>query len=119
MPDWQRVGPVLRGQRVKLDANGNGSIVFSVFSANGKFELTTVVVRAAGAQPALFPTVVLYNGINQADAKTAGGSWVGGQVTFRGHIEMNHADDLTVAFTQGVAGTVMSAVIDGTNYLWR
>jgi hypothetical protein len=119
VPDWVKIGPVTRGQRVKLDASGAGTIVFDVFSANSKFELDTVVVRAAGAQPALFPTVILYNGINQADSKSAGGSWVGGQVTFRGKILMDNADSLTVAFTQGVAGTVMTAVIDGTNYLWR
>jgi hypothetical protein len=119
VPDWRYIGPVRRGQTCKLDASGNGSIIFGVFSANGKFELETVVVKAAGATPALFPQVTLYNGINMQDARTAGGSWLGGQVTFRGHIEMNNADDLTVGFAQGTAGTVLTAVIEGKNYLWR
>lgn len=119
MTDWQKIGPVRRGQATKLDANGNGQIVFSVFSANHKFDLETVVCKAAGAAPQLFPQVTLYNGVNQQDARSHGGSWVGGQVTFRGHIEMNNADDLTVAFTQGAAGTVVTAIIEGTNYLWR
>ena len=119
VPDWQKIGPVRRGQAVKLDAGGSGSIVFSVFSANHKFELDTVVVKASGATPTLFPQVTLYNGINMQDARSSGASWLGGQVTFRGHIEMNNADDLTVGFAQGKAGTVLTAVIEGTNYLWR
>lgn len=119
MPDWQKVGPVRRGQRTTLDANGAGSIVFSVYSANHKFELETVVCKAAGAVPQLFPQVTLYKGVNQHDAMSHGASWLGGQVTFRGHIEMNNADDLTVAFSQGKAGTVVTAVIEGSSYLWR
>lgn len=118
-PDWHYIGPIRRGQRTVLDASGNGSIVFDVFSANHKFELEHVVVKAAGAQPALFPTVTLYNGLNMQDARSQGGSWVGGQVTFRGKIIMDNADSLTVGFVQGTAGTVMTAVIDGDNYLWR
>jgi len=119
VPDWHEIGPVRRGQTCKLDASGNGSIVFSVFSANHKFDLETVVVKASGATPALFPQVTLYNGINMQDARSSGASWLGGQVTFRGHIEMNNADDLTVGFAHGAAGTVLTAVIEGTNYLWR
>lgn len=118
-PSWHYIGPVRRGIATKLDSSGNGSIVFTVFSANHKFDLESVVVKAAGAQPALFPTVTLYNGINQQDARSQGASWVGGQVTFRGHIEMNNADDLTVGFTKGAAGTVVTAIIEGKNYLWR
>ena len=118
-PSWHHIGPVRRGQTTKLDGSGNGTIVFSVFSANHKFELDTVVVKMAGAQPALFPTVTLYNGINQQDARSQGASWVGGQVTFKGMIEMNNADDLTVGFTKGTAGTVVTANISGKNYLWR
>lgn len=118
-PSWHEIGPVRRGQRTTLDASGNGSIVFDVFSANHKFDLDSVVVKASGAQPALFPQVTLYNGINQQDARSQGASWVGGQVTFRGHIEMNNADSLTVGFSKGVAGMVVTAVIEGINYLWR
>ncbi len=119
MADWQEVGPVRRGQRTTLDGSGNGSIVFSVFSANSKFELDTVVVKAAGALPAIFPQVTLYKGLNMQDAMSHGASWLGGQVTFRGHIEMNNADDLTVGFAKGVAGTVVTAIIEGKNFLWR
>jgi hypothetical protein len=118
-PAWRVVGPVRRGQNCVLDGSGNGTIVFSVFSANHKFELDSVVVKAAGATPALYPQVTLYNGLNQQDARSQGASWLGGQVTFHGHIEMNNADDLTVGFTKGTAGTVLTAVIEGTNYLWR
>lgn len=119
MAGWQPVGPVRRASTVKLDGNGNGSILFEVFSANHKWDITSVVVKAAGAQPALFPQVTLYNGLNQQDARSEGASWTGGQVTFRGHIEMNNADSLTVGFATGTAGTVMTAVIEGDSYLWR
>jgi len=119
LADWQEIGPVRRGQTTTLDGSGNGSIIFSVFSANHKFELETVVVKAAGATPVLYPQVTLYNGINMQDARSQGASWLGGQVTFRGFIEMNNADDLTVGFAKGTPGTVMTAIIEGTNYLWR
>jgi hypothetical protein len=116
---WQHIGPVKRGQKTKLDANGNGAIVFDVFSANHKWEIGSVVIKAQGATPVLFPQVTLYNGLNQVDASSHGASWVGGQVTFHGDIKMDNADSLTVGFAQGAAGTVVTAVIDGENYLWR
>ena len=119
MADWLKIGPVRRGGRVTLDASGNGSIIFEVFSANHKWDIETVVIKAAGALPQIFPQVTLYNGINQTDGRSAGASWLGGQVTFRGHMEMNNADALTVGFASGKAGTVVTAVIEGTNYLWR
>lgn len=123
MPDrqatWHEIGPVRRGQTCKLDGSGNGSIVFSVFSANSRFILDSVVAKAAGAKPALFPQVTLYNGLNMVDASSSGASWLGGQVTFRGKIIMDNADDLTVGFAQGTAGTILTAVIEGVNYLWR
>ena len=119
MPDWQEIGPVRRGGRVVLDANGNGSVILEVFSANHKWDIETVVCKAAGALPQIFPQVTLYNGINQTDQRSQGASWLGGQVTFRGHLEMNNADALTVGFASGKAGTVMSVIIEGKNYLWR
>jgi len=119
MPEWRKIGPVRRGGKCTLDANGNGSIVLEVFSANSKFEITSVVVKGSGAAPALFPQVTLYNGLNMTDQRSQGASWLGGQVTFHGHLEMNNADALTVGFAKGKAGTVMTAVIEGTNFLWR
>jgi hypothetical protein len=119
MPEWKNMGPVQRSGSVTLNASGAGTIVFEVFTANSKFEIDTVVVKAAGAAPQLFPQVTLYNGLNQVDAKSAGGSWFGGQVTFRGHMKMDNADDLTVGFASGTSGTKLTAVIEGTNFLWR
>lgn len=119
MPDWQKIGPVRRGGKCTLDSNGSGSIVFEVFSANHKFEITSVVVKASGAAPALFPQVTLYKGLNMTDQRSQGASWLGGQVTFRGDLTMEDADALTIGFAQGKAGAVLSAVIEGTNYLWR
>lgn len=119
MPEWREIGPVRRGQTCKLDSNGAGSIVFDVFSANHKWEIGSVVVKASGATPTLYPQVTLYNGLNMQDARSSGASWLGGQVTFHGLIEMNNADSLTVGFASGTAGTVLTAVVEGTNYLWR
>lgn len=119
MPDWRLTGPVRRWGKCVLASNGTGTIVLEVYSANHKFEIATVVVKAQGATPALFPQVTLYNGLNQADASSAGGSWLGGQVTFRGKIIMDNADSLTVGFASGAAGTVMTAIAEGDSYLWR
>lgn len=115
---WREIGDVRRSGKTTLDANGNGSITFEVFSANHKFELDTVVVKAAGATPALFPQVTLYNGSNQQDGRSQGASWLGGQVTFRGSITMDNGSNLTVGFASGAAGTVITAIIEGTSYLW-
>lgn len=119
MPDWREMGPVRRSGHCTLDANGNGSIVFEVFSANHKFGVDSVVCKAAGAAPVLFPQATLYKGLSMQDAQSQGGSWLGGQVTFRGYIEMTDADQLTVGFAMGTAGTVMTAILEGTNYIWR
>ena len=119
MPDWYHVGHIRRALNTKLDGTGAGSVSFEVFSAHHKWELETVVVKAAGATPVLFPQVTLYNGSNQQDGRSQGASFLGAQVTFRGSITMDDGSNLTVGFASGTAGTVMTAIIEGESYLWR
>jgi hypothetical protein len=117
--DWREIGPVRRRASVTLAADGTGSIPFSVYSANHKWIIWEVVVNAGGATPAIYPQVTLHVGGQAQAGLSEGASWLGNQETFQGRIEMTAADDLSVDFAGGVAGTVMTAIIEGTNYLWR
>jgi hypothetical protein len=47
-----------------------------------------------------------------------GATWTGNQDVMRGQVEMT-ADDLSVVFTGGLAGSVATAVIEGDSYLMR
>lgn len=117
--DWQEIGPVRRRGSVTLDASGNGQIYFYVYSANHRWVIYEVVVNAPLTAPQIFPQVTLHIGGVASQGLSEGASWAGGQETFQGQIEMTAGDDLTVDFTGGSSGVVMSAVIEGTNYLWR
>ncbi|HEV2317348.1 MAG TPA: hypothetical protein VGV89_07225 [Thermoplasmata archaeon] len=117
---WAEMGPLRRRKSVTLDGNGNGSVMFEVFSANHRWLIHTLVASTSQAQTAPpYPQVVAYLGQNQQAGRSEGGSWLGNQVTMRGDIEMDAGEDLTVAFTGGVPGSVASAVIEGENYLWH
>jgi len=117
-PGWDRIGPVRRRASVKLDASGDGSVSFDVFTANSRWVIESVVCSASGATPALYPQAVLYVG-GQQSGVSEGASWIGNQETFTGIIEMTGADTLTVAFSGGTSGTMMTVIIEGTNFLWR
>ena len=119
MPSWREIGPVRRRASVVLDANGNGSVSFDVYSANHRWVLDSVVVSMSGAQPTTFPQAVIYNGGQVAAGLSEGGTWLGGQQTFQGNIEMTAADTLMVQFSSGTPGATATAIIEGTNYLWR
>ena len=119
MADWREIGPVRRRASVVLDANGNGSVSFDVYSANHKWELDSVVVNVSGALPTTFPQAVIYLGGQPAAGLSEGGTWLGGQETFQGQIIMTAADTLTIQFTAGTPGSTATAIIEGTNYLWR
>lgn len=116
--NWIEIGPVRRRKSVKLDASGNGSVQFEVFSANHRWLIYEVVVNVSGASPGTFPQVTLHVGSNSAGL-SEGASWTGNQETFQGQIEMNAADDLSVDFTGGTPSQVATAIIEGVNYLWR
>lgn len=119
MADWQRIGTVRRRGSVTLDSNGNGTITFGVtYSANHKWVISDVILSTNQSQTtAPYPTVTAYLGGQQAGV-SEGATWTGNQDTMRGPIEMTAADDLTVAFTGGVAGSVGTAIIEGDSYLW-
>lgn len=117
--EWQEIGPVKRRASVKLDANGAGSVSFSVFSANHRWLIYEVVCKAAGNMPGIFPQVTLHIGGQAQDGLSEGGSWTGGQETFQGQVVMDACDDLSADFASGTAGTVVTVIINGVNYLWR
>lgn len=119
MPWRQLEGTLRRSGSVVLDGNGDGSVTFAVFTANHRWVIRTLVVSTSQAQTsAPYPQVVAYLGQNEQAARSEGGSWLGNQVTMRGDIDMDEGEDLTVAFTGGVAGTTATAVIEGDSYLW-
>lgn len=117
--DWREVGPVRRRASVTLDGSGNGAVTFDVWSANHKWILDTVVVNVTGATPILFPQCTLSVGGQNQSGLSEGATWAGNQETFRGSIEMGNADTLLVTFTGGSPGAVATAIVEGTNYLWR
>jgi hypothetical protein len=119
MADWQEIGPLSAAGTVTLDASGNGQIPFDVYSANHKWLIKGVVVSTN--QPSTttpYPTVTVYLGA-VSQGESSGASWTGNQETFAGNIEMGCADTLFVNFAGGVARSVATARINGTNYLWR
>lgn len=119
MPSWREVGPLHRTGQTVLDGSGAGQISFDVYSANHKWEIESVVVGIAGAQVGAYPQVVLYVGGQPSPGLSQGGTFLGGQETFQGFMTLTDADTLIVQFTTGTPGTRATAIIDGTNYLWR
>lgn len=115
---WRKLGSVRRRASVVLNASGAGSVSFDVWSANHRWLIQSVVVKAAGAKPTLFPQVTITIG-GSSDGLSAGGAWTGNQVTFHGEYEITAGDTLTINFASGTAGTLLTAIIDGDNYLWR
>ena len=119
MADWLPMGPVRRRASVTLDGSGNGSVSFDVYSANHKWIIDTVFCTTSQAQTVSpYPQVITYVGGMQSGV-AEGASWVGNQTTLRGPQELTAADTLTVQFNGGVAASVATVVIEGTNYLWR
>jgi hypothetical protein len=117
--DWREVGPLAAAGTVTLDASGNGQIPFDVYSANHRWVIKGIVASTNQASTQTpYPTVTVYLGAVQ-QGQSSGASWTGNQETFAGNIDMGCADTLFVNFTGGVAGSIATARISGTNYLWR
>jgi hypothetical protein len=118
--DWVRQGSVRRRGSVTLDGSGNGTITFGVtFSANHKWVISNVIVSTSQAPTtAPYPTATVYLGGQQAGV-SEGATWTGNQDIFTGQAEMTTADDMVVAWTGGVPGSVATAVIEGDSYLYR
>lgn len=119
MADWTPTGKVRRRASVTLDGSGNGTVTFGVtWSSNHKWVISDVLVATNQAPTtAPYPTATAYLGGQQVGV-SEGATWTGNQDVMRGSIEMT-ADDLTVAFTGGLAGSVATAVLEGDSYLWR
>lgn len=116
---WTEVGEYRRRASVTLDGSGNGTVNFDVWSANHKWVITDVIGATSQAQTTSpYPTATTYLGGQQIGV-SEGATWVGSQFTLRGRIEMTAADDLTVTFTGGVAGSTATVIIEGERYLWR
>jgi hypothetical protein len=117
--DWVRQGTVRRRQAVVLDVNGNGTLTFGVtFSSNHKWVIADIIVATSQSSTSPpYPTATVYLGGQQVGV-SEGATWTGNQDVLRGQTEMT-ADDLTVAFTGGLAGSTATAVIEGDSFLWR
>jgi len=117
--DWQKVGEVRRRKSVVLDASGNGTVTFDVWSANHKWEIHDVVMATDQAQTTTpYPTVTIYLGGQQIGV-SEGASWTGNQDIFRGKVTMEPCLDLTVTFAGGVVGSTGTVILEGDSYLWR
>lgn len=115
--DWTEVGEIRRRLSVTLDGSGNGAVTFNVRHANQRWRIEYVTVSTNQASTtAPYPTATIYEGPQQA-GMSDGATWTGNQDTFRGRFVMDACTDLTVAFTGGVAGSVATVVILGTNEL--
>lgn len=116
---WLPVGLYRRRLSVTLDGSGNGSVTFDVRSSNQRYVIDRVLVSTSQAVTQTpYPTATIYEGPQQA-GMADGASWTGNQDVFAGRFVIDAGTDLTVAFTGGVAGSVATAVISGTNELWE
>lgn len=119
MADWVRQGSVRRRASVVLDGNGNGTLTFGVdYSSNHRWVISDIIVATSQSSTSPpYPTVTAYLGGQQVGV-SEGATWTGNQDVLRGQIEMT-LDELSVAFTGGLAGTTATAIIEGDSFLWR
>jgi hypothetical protein len=119
VPDWQKIGLRRKRASVTLDASGNGFVSFDADSANHKWVIDTVFCTTSQAQTAApYPQVITYVGGMQTGV-AEGASWIGNQTTLRGPQEIGPCDTLNVQFNGGVAGSIATAIVEGSSYLWR
>lgn len=119
MASWEPQGSVRRRKAVILDGSGNGEVTFGVdYSANHKWEIADIIVSTSQSSTTPpYPTATVYLGGQQAGV-SEGATWTGNQDVLRGQMSMT-LDELTVAFTGGLAGSTATVVIEGDSFLWR
>ena len=119
MADWNRQGLVRRRASVVLDSNGNGSVTFGVdYSTNHKWVIDDILVATSQSSTSPpYPTATVYLGGQQAGV-SEGATWTGNQDVLRGAMTMT-LEELTVAFTGGLAGSTATVAIEGESFLWR
>lgn len=114
---WVEVGEYRSRKSVTLDSSGNGTVQFDVRSSNQRYVIKYVTVSTNQAQTtAPYPTATVYEGVQQAGLMD-GATWTGNQDTFTGRFVVDAGTDLLVAFTGGVAGSIATASIEGSNEL--
>jgi hypothetical protein len=120
VPRWAEVGEVHQSQRAVLGNQGFARLQFAVTSANRKWHIAAIVCttnQTNDQQP--YPNVDCHLGMYQQDALRIGSTWIGNQNVLTGDFDMDDGTDLFVAFSGGIPGSIATATIRGTAYLWR
>lgn len=124
-------GDLHKSGQVKLDANGNGVLIFDPDHANQRWVVTNVVVSTNQSSTAtLVPFVTLAENTTQLSTLSAGNqrgaTWNGNKETFTGEWKIGPCDFLAVIFGPpagqsgaSLSGVIASAVVTGTKYLKR
>lgn len=123
-PVTEITGALKRSGNVTLDANGNGVIEFSPVHARQRWEVNGVIVSTNQAQTTSPVPIanVLVNGVYVgkvtvlSPGQSLGATWSGSQDTFSGTAQIGPCDNLSVAFTGGIPGTIAFANVLGTYY---
>lgn len=120
MADWVKVGNVNQVLRGTLGNQGFTRLQFAVTSSNRKWIIRSVVCttnQANNQQP--YPNVDVHIGMYGHDAMRVGSTWLGNQNVLTGEFEMDDGDDMFVAFSGGIPGSIATARITGDSYVWR
>lgn len=117
--------------QVKLDANGNGVLIFDPSSARQRWLVTGIVVTTNQSAAATVTPIVTaaLNSValnTMSSGNQRGSTWSGNQDTFTGEIEVGSCDFLSIIFAPPpgqsgtpLAGVICSAIVTGTTYTRR
>lgn len=116
---WVEVESQLRKTgSVKLDASGNGVLLFDPSSARERWNVTNVVVSTnQSATATVIPVATLALNTTSfsqmSPGNQRGASWSGSQDTFTGELDVGPCDFMSVIFgpPSGTSGASMSGVI--------
>ena len=132
-PDhWTEVSGMLRkAGSVKLDASGNGVILFDVDNASQRWVVTSIITTTnQNAQATLVPFATgalnTYSVSTIAPGQQFGTTFSGNNDTFGGSIDVSPTDTFCVLYYpppgqsgSPLSGVIASAVIRGTYYTRR
>lgn len=105
---------------VTLDASGDGTVTFSPDNANQRLEITGVVVSTDQGNTTPYPVATLYVGSTTSPGNNQGATASGNQDVFgSGVIDVDNAQEFSVVWTGGVAGSNAFAQITGRKYTRR
>lgn len=103
-----------RSSSVKLDANGNGQVVFVIDNTNQRWVIDSggsLTDQAPGSTP--IPRCDVYQGQVTNEA-WRGGTYNGARDQFTGRFVLYPDDSLIFAWTGGVPGSTATGTISGT-----